>query len=342
MSEKTSVGWSEFKPGIHWHWPDLRASDYHADVMAPKDLCPVFSASRAQAVWNGGLNKVLFDFKNPPDIDRMRLEFRIGSAAHSFVLRQNDWESEIQLINADNFMKNETKALAREAIAQGRTPILEKEVSQLQEMRAQFDVQHDRFGGRSVAQILFDPNQNGVVESSIFWRNKGDPDNEPMQKCRPDYLPSKDAMEGYGKGWKKACAAVDYKTTRSLAKFERSELWDRLGAMRLAHYYRGISEVYGLKRMRYVYLVQEKTPPYNYSFYALELGEEGEEGLDKNSQTILQNGLRGLEWSLEQWREAITTKVWKAPKIFRQFKITGPDYGEEHQPTLDDSVGDDR
>lgn len=341
--EPEGVVWDEtnFAPGMAQVVPDLPAEYYHADHLVPEALRPAISASRVIKAHRRGLSSVLWDAQHPAADDKTSAAFRIGSGMHAYVLRQHDWESEISVIQQDDFRTKAAKDQRDGALLDGRIPLLKKEIY---EMRLMVEVLHrplEQFGGRTIYDTLFSRKYKGLIESSIYWRSLGE--GSPMHQCRPDFMPNTKALTGGDGGFEKSASVVDYKTTADLAKWEKTELWDRLGGIRMAHYYRGICALHGVKKFRHIHLVQEKTPPYQVGLFVSVLDPEPEvkQGeKEPTSSTILKNGLKVLDWADDNWRKALVQGRWAAPKLWRNFTIPGPSFDENAILTLDEEAGE--
>ena len=161
--------------------------------------------------------------------------FDLGRVAHQLVLR--DVET-VAVIEADDWRTKAAKDAAAEARAAGRTPLLAK---QYDEARAMADALHAHPEGHAAFA-------RGKPEQSLIW---SDGESGVLCKARPDWLPARGRYFG------------DYKTAASIhPEALRRTLFDHGHYMRAAWYLEGIRALGLAKDPVYLFVFQEKTPPY--------------------------------------------------------------------------------
>lgn len=224
-------------PGIH----DLTEAQYHADP------CPQPSLSASVA-------KVLIDRSplhawhshprlNPHYEPEEKEAFDFGTAAHDALLLGLD---RVQVIDAPDWRRAETRAERDGARAVGRIPILKHKAESLMQMVkiATAAVAECRdLGGMTLV--------DGKPEQTVIWR-------EDSIWCRSklDWLSSDRSL------------ILDYKTTSGSchpSDWSRSGIEGLGGDVQAAFYVRGMHAVTKLEP-KFVFLVQETEPPYECAF----------------------------------------------------------------------------
>ena len=171
-------------------------------------------------------------------------EFDYGRAAHSVLLEGS--ESPLVVVEADDWRKKEAKELRDKARAEGRIPLL---VRQVYKVRAMVKVARDYIASSELAGIF----EDGLPEQYIEWQ-------EGQTRCtgRLDWL----------RGDKRL--VMDYKTTQSANPASFVGMAVGYGyAMQEAFYRRGVKAVHG-KEPAFVFLLQEKEPPFACSLVAFD------------------------------------------------------------------------
>lgn len=212
------------KPGLH---EGLSNEAYHAD--------DALSSSGLKALWS---SPAWFRYsRENPSTSRV-LEF--GSIAHAIVL--GDETVELVEIEADSWRTKAAKEAADEARARGALPMLTKEREQVEAMVEALRADSD------ASSVLGQP---GRIEVSCFCP---DPVTGIMLRCRFDKLP--DAPDDGV-----LVVPIDYKTTVDVTRFGHSV--ETFGYHQSAALYEDI--LVGLdycESVRFVFVAQEKTPPY--------------------------------------------------------------------------------
>lgn len=178
---------------------------------------------------------------NPQDNDTPALLF--GRAAHKYILEPYDFFNEFAVAPVCDRRTKEGKEIYATFLkeSEGKDVITAEQFQQLQEML-------DAMTSTPFAKKLLD----GEHEKSFFWT---DEDTDIACKCRPDSY-----NERYG-------IIVDYKTCQSAEprKFMNHSI-DLNYDLQAAYYMDGISKCLG-KDFKFVFIAQEKTPPYAVSIF---------------------------------------------------------------------------
>lgn len=185
-----------------------------------------------------------------------------GSGAHNLVLGNGP---EIIEVKADNWMTKAAKQQRDDARAEGKTPLLSKELRQCQAMAAALEA-------HPLAWNLLDP-EHGMAEQSLFWRDER---TGTWRRARLDW------MYDPGDG---RLIIVDYKTADSAHpdKFAKAAA-DYGYDMQDAWYADGATAVLGVD-VAFWFIVQEKTPPYLVSVIEL-IPDAVRRGRNRNNRAI--------------------------------------------------------
>lgn len=198
-------------------------------------------------------------------------EFDYGRAAHAVLLEGS--ESSLHVIEADDWRTKAAKEAREAARAAGKTPMLAKQVHRV---RAMVKAAQEYIAGSEIAGVF----EDGSPEVPVKWQ-----EGATLCRMRADWITADARM------------ILDYKTTQSA----RPESFVSMGiaygyAMQEAFYRRGVKTVFG-KEPRFVFLLQEKEPPYICSLVAFDpaMQEIG----DKQVQHAL--ALWGTYMQRNQW-----------------------------------------
>lgn len=174
---------------------------------------------------------------HPPE----SIPYDFGRAAHKLVL--GDLDGEVAVIDADDRRTKAYKQADAEARARGATPILRKQWDEIVAMA-------EKIRGHKLAMRLLDPD-SGQPEQSIFWT---DTDTGVERRARIDWL----RYQRRGR-----LLIVDYKTAVSAAKADFARAASNFGYHQQVAWYRDAVRAAGLDDdPGFVFVVQEKTPPY--------------------------------------------------------------------------------
>lgn len=174
---------------------------------------------------------------NPPKTKR---QFDIGHAAHKYVLGVG---AELVSVDANDWRTTKAKEAATAARAEGKIPLLAREVAQVKEMA-------EALRRNPIAAALLNP-ERGKPEQSIFWF---DETAGIWRRTRLDWLPD---------GQRGRFIIPDYKTstTANPDDFVRAVLNYRYHIQDA--FYRAAVKAVGLADdPLFVFIVQMKEPPY--------------------------------------------------------------------------------
>ena len=222
--------------------------------------------------------------------------FDLGSAAHRLFTGTG---APIVEIDADDFRSKAAKEARDEAYAQGKTPILTKNMLRVRAMAA-----------AALDQVLDNPDIGHLFtaahrakllrEATILWQESG-----VMCRCRPDFCSPEENV------------VIHYKTTGTdispvrLAKFAADSGWD----MTAAHYHQGAKILAG-NAPRQFFVVQETAEPH------LLLTAE----IDS---TFLETALMRRERALMIWGRCLRENRWPG-MISRTIKLECPEWHERN------------
>lgn len=224
------------EPGIY----DLDAAEYHADPV------PAGSLSHSGAV-------KLLEPSCPAIFHYERIHgqperdvFRLGRAAHHMVL--GDGVDVIEIVgdgaNPNAWQTNSTKAEVAAAEARGALPLRPKEYAQVREMR-------DAILSHPIARRLLVEGE-GTIEASLFWQ---DEPSGIWRRARLDRLP-KSSVQG-------RLIVPDYKSAESANPDSFARAAAAYGYhMQAAWYTDAVLALDLADDVTFVFVVQEKTPPY--------------------------------------------------------------------------------
>lgn len=219
------------EPGVY----DMPADVYLADPVPGGSL----SASGARKLLPPSC-PALFDYerRNRPI---PTAEFSFGHAAHRLVLGVGP---DIVVVDADSWRTKGAQEARDAAEAEGKTPLLPRDYEVVMAMLVALHA-------HPVARALFD-DRTGRPEQSLFWR---DPETGIMCRARLDWLRHTDTD--------RRLIVPDFKTAVSAApeRFERA-LHDYGYNRQAAWYLDGVKALGLADNPAFVFVVQEKTPPY--------------------------------------------------------------------------------
>ena len=208
---------------------------------------------------------------NPNYRQEESAEFDYGRAAHSVLLEGT--EAGLVIVEADDWRKKEAKELRDKARAEGKTPLLSR---QMHKVNAMVKAARSYVAASELAGIF----EDGAPEQTLEW-------TEGATRCtgRTDWL----------RGDKRL--VCDYKTTVSANPNSFTSMAVGYGyAMQEAFYRRGVKAVYG-KEPAFVFLLQEKEPPFACSLVAF----------DPAMQAI---GDKQVDYAMQLWTTYMARNEW--------------------------------
>lgn len=252
------------KPNIYKNIP---ADKYHAD---PCDR-PSLNASLAVTL----LRKTPFHaWKEHPKLNpywsyKDDKKFDTGTAAHHLIL-----EGGHNLVELDfpNYRTNASKEARKKVLITGKIPLLKKEMRLLAAMKSRFDKTVDQ--NDEIPDIT-----TGAPEVTIMWEESG--------------LPMRSRLDLLLDGW-----VVDYKTTTDAdpLSFMKKKIPELSYDVRAAFYLRGIEKLTG-KPHKFLWIVQETTPPYACSFVGM-------------GEALRQIADEKVEFAIQKWHDCIVSDNW--------------------------------
>ena len=243
---------------------DMDWDIYHADP-CPE---PSLSASIAKTIWSKSPAHAWMQHpRNPARKEAGRADFDFGHAVHAVAL-END-RSRFEIIDADNFRTKAAQEARDAARADGRVPLLRKEMDHVE---AVADAVITSLQASPIAGAFAD----GKPEQTIIVK-----DNELWLRGRLDWL-SNDHR-----------TIIDLKTTKTSAsphEFERQIF--RMGY-----------DIQAAMYLRLVSLVTGVIP--DFYFVPVEVDEPYATSIIGAGETLLEAGERKLEICMKKWRECM-------------------------------------
>lgn len=220
------------EPGVY----QLTAEVYHADPV-PQSLGGSLSASGAKKLLPPNC-PAIFDYERhhgrPP-----KAAFDFGHAAHAHVLGIGE---EIVAVDAPDWRTKAAREAKEAAYAEGKVPLLVDDVQVVMDMAA-------AIRAHPIAAALLNP-ENGKPEQALFRQDE----QGVWLRSMLDWLPN----SGPGR-----MIVADYKTTVSAAPSEFAKAAAKFHYHQQDAWYRDMVTSLGLTDdVAFVFVVQEKTPPY--------------------------------------------------------------------------------
>lgn len=231
---------------------------------------------------------------NKNAVSEERDVFDLGSAAHRLFTGTGQPIMEIDAPDFRSKAAKEAKELAR---AQGKTPILAKNMDRV---RAMAEAALEQVRDNPDIGHLFARGSKLLREASIFWLESG-----VMCRCRPDFYSAEENV------------VIHYKTTgtdispATLAKFAANAGWD----MTAAHYHQGAKMLTG-QAPRQFFVVQETAEPH------LLLTAEMD-------AAFLETALMRRERALTIWGRCLRENRWPG-MISKTIKLECPEWHERN------------
>jgi hypothetical protein len=237
--------WSEadtqvLRPGVYTGLPD---TVYHSDPV-PGGSLSSSGARKLQAPSCPALYRYEQDNGRPPN-----KTFDMGHAAHQRVLGVGP---EIVKVEADDWRTKAARETRDAAYLRGAVPLLSAQFDVLEEMA-------EAIAAHPIAQALFKQGE-GLAEVSMFWPDEA---TGVMRRSRLDWLPTP--------GDRRTIIA-DYKTSKSADPEQFAKDAMNYGYHQQADWYRdGVITLGIADDPAFVFVVQEKTPPYLVSVIELDV-----------------------------------------------------------------------
>lgn len=213
---------------------------------------------------------------NPNYASGEKTAFDTGSAAHALLLEGAD---RMVSLPYDDYRKKECQEARDHARAEGKHPVLSK-------------VYEDIFKMREVAlrKIADCPDLSGLTlaggkaEETLIWQ-----EGEVFCRARVDWMTNERDV------------ILDYKTTKALAE---PDAWTRTmigmgGEMQAAFYLRGNEATCGPSDAKFIFLVQEITPPYACALIGM-------------SPPFVDLGMAKVREAVDTWRTCVQSNSWPA------------------------------
>jgi hypothetical protein len=254
-----------YTPGIY---SDITNADYHRD--------PALGSTSLKTLATRTPAHYQYDLTHPKTSDA----FTLGTAAHSLILE--DSMADIVEVGADNWLTKDAKAAKAAALAEGKQPLLTKEIWQVYRMR-------DAVMAHPLARAAFTDHR---AEESVFWDEDG-----LMLKCRPDAT--------------KPGTLVDLKTTVNADPREFGKTAYKFGYHQsAAHYQDGVLAATG-ELLPFVFVLVEKTAPYLVS--VVQLDDEAIQAgraLNERAKNIYRDCNETGIWPGYESNEPISLPIW--------------------------------
>lgn len=237
------------QPG--WY-PDVTAEAYHADPVAGGSL----SSSGARALLPPSCPaRYRYDRDNGQAPKRT---FDLGHAAHRMVLGLG---AELEIVDAADWRTKAAKEQRDTARAAGRVPLLAHEMATVDAMAE--ELRRHPMAGRLLDQA------DGAAEQTVVWQ---DQPTGVWCRARFDWLPNRHPG--------RRLVLIDYKTCASAELDALKRAMHQFGYHQQAAWYlQGAAEVFGVTDPGFVFIAQERTPPYLVTVFtpdstALRIGAE--------------------------------------------------------------------
>lgn len=248
---------------------EISAEAYHADPVPGGSL----SSSGARRLLPPGCPALFrHEQRNPaqPTADMV-----FGTAAHTKVLGSGP---EIVTVEASDWRSKKAQQQRTEAQERGAIALLEDDVARIDGMAA-------AIRRNDIARTLLNPDY-GQPEQAIFWQ---DPETDVWRRALVDWLPDL----GSGRP-----IAVDYKTAASAERESIRRSVHKYGYHQQAAWYLDACHSIGYPASTaFVFLFQEKTPPYLITPVQLD-------------DTAMAIGQAKNRQAIEVYRDCTTTDIW--------------------------------
>lgn len=264
------------EPGVY----QLDDVTYHADPV-PERLGGSLSASGARRLLPPSTPaRFAYDRKHPPT---PTATFDFGHAAHRTVLGTGP---DLKAIDVEDWRTNAAKEFRDQCHKEGSVPLLQRDMQHVLDMAA-------ALRAHPVANRLFKPFK-GSPEQSLFWQDNPD---MPWRRARVDWLP--EPTRG-------RLIIPDYKTARTANPASFGKAAADYGYAMQADWYLAAVEALLTDDAAFVFVLQEKEPPYLVSVVeldaeALAIGHDmNRRALDVYAQCVSTGDWPGYSNEVEQ------------------------------------------
>jgi exodeoxyribonuclease VIII len=260
--------------------PDLNSEEYHSDLTA------VNSSALKDALKSPASFKTAFTTKKDPT---PAMEF--GTLVHTAILEFKRFKSEY-IIKPDfgNMRLKENKAAAEEWLNANS----DKKFVAQDDYNKLIGIAESISNHKDAISLL----TNGQIEQSGYFT---DPETCILNRIRPDFL-SNDK-----------CVLVDLKTTTdcTLNDFSRT-IWNFRYDFQMAMYSEGVRIISGKRPDFHVFIVVEKTPPYECAVYVADdaLLEKGMQDYKKALKVVFNSLQSGIFNKYQSEMENISLPAW--------------------------------
>lgn len=246
------------EPGVY---ADLAAEVYHSQLTPT----PSLSSSMARTLqnecpamlWHGS-------YLNPDRVREDKAHFDIGHAVHLLYLEQEKFAGAVAVIEADDWRTKAAREARDDARAEGKIPLLEKNISEILAMRSTL-LSHP-IAGKAFAG-------EGFSELSLVWK---DSETGVWLKARPDWSPANFDF------------LVDLKTSATANPTDFARKAYGMGYHQQAAWYLDAAEaVLGTPPSQFWFVVQDKGAPFLCSVAAFD-SEALAAGRELNRKAIRQ------------------------------------------------------
>jgi hypothetical protein len=256
---------------------DIPEDAYHLDPVPGGSLS--YSGAK-KLLAEGGPELFAYEREHPPPSTK---DMELGTAAHKVVFGVGQ---EIAEIKADNWRGKKAGDDADKARADGKLPLLTKELAVVNAMAA-------RLREHEWASKLLSRERGGRPEVSGFWVDDG-----IWWRCRWDFMPHPDP--------RRRPVIADYKTTADASPAEFAKTMAKYRYyLQAERYSAGYAAIFGVHPL-YAIVAQERTPPYRVAVYELH-------------PDALRKGHEDARRAMAIYRECSETGVWPgydpAPRV---------------------------
>lgn len=167
-----------------------------------------------------------------------------GTAFHKFLLENNSFFEEYEIVETLDLRKKADKELYKSIKESGKTPIIEKDMKEIEKMSLSLmDI-----------PVINKVMRQGTAESSIFWKEKN---TKELLKCRPDYF-TDDFI-------------IDLKSTKNASPDSFSKDVIKYNYhVQAAMYLDGLSELTGNTSRQFMFIAAEGYPDFICEWYVLD------------------------------------------------------------------------